>query len=104
MAGHMVAHKMSHINKLYDVVYDRMVSNREIAEEIVKVIRGNKDITKIKLIQKVRERLKAGSSTVTDIFSQLYALKVVDYKVIQKAKVYFVNEKNLGELKNQRLG
>lgn len=75
-----------------------MVSNREIAEEIVKVIRGNKDITKNKLIQEVRRRLKVGSSTITDILSQLYALKVVDYKTIQKAKVYFVNEKNLGEL------
>lgn len=48
-----------------------MVSNREIAEEIVKVIRGNKDITKNKLIQEVRRRLKVGSSTITDILSQL---------------------------------
>lgn len=75
-----------------------MMSNKEIAEEIVKFIRGNKDITKTKLIQEVRKRLKIGSSTVTDILSQLYALKVVDYKVIQKAKVYFVNEKNLREI------
>lgn len=75
-----------------------MMSNKEIAEEIVKFIRGNKDITKTKLIQDVRKRLKVGSSTVTDILSQLYALKVVDYKVIQKAKVYFVNEKNLREI------
>jgi Mn-dependent DtxR family transcriptional regulator len=75
-----------------------MVSNREIAEEIVKVIRGNRDIIKTKVIQETRKRLKVGSSTVTDILSQLYALKVVDYKVIQKAKVYFVNEKNLKEL------
>jgi len=29
-----------------------------------------------------------GSSTVTDVLSQLYALKVVDYMAIQKAKVY----------------
>jgi Mn-dependent DtxR family transcriptional regulator len=75
-----------------------MVSNKEIAEEIVKFIRGNKDITKTRLIQEVSKKLKVGSSTVSDILSQLYALKVVDYKVIQKAKVYFVHEKNLKEI------
>jgi hypothetical protein len=79
-----------------------MVSNREIAEEIVTVIRGNEDITENKLIQEVRKRLRVGSFTITDILSQLYALKVVDYKTIQKAKVYFVNEKNLGELEKIR--
>ncbi|MCJ7761082.1 hypothetical protein MUP59_08100, partial [Candidatus Bathyarchaeota archaeon] len=97
MDFHMIGHKMSHIISCI-MWYDHMVSSREIAEEIVEVIRANNDIMKNKLIQKVREKLKVGSSTVTDVLSQLYALKVVDYTTIQKAKVYCVNEKNLGEL------
>jgi hypothetical protein len=72
-----------------------MVSNREIAEEIVTVIRRNEDITENKLIQEVRKRLRVGSFAITDILSQVYALKVVDYKTIQKAKVYFVDEKKV---------
>lgn len=94
----MIGHKMSHVIS-YIMWYNHMVSNQEIAEEIAKVIRANKDITKNKLIQKVREKLKVGSSTVTDILSQLYALEVVDYTTIQRAKVYCVNEENLGDLK-----
>lgn len=75
------------------------MSRRKIAEEIVKVINENKDITKNKLIQEVSKRQGVGSSTVRDLLSQLYILRVVGYKVIQRAQVHYVNEEKIGELK-----
>ncbi|MEM3640513.1 MAG: BlaI/MecI/CopY family transcriptional regulator [Candidatus Bathyarchaeia archaeon] len=75
------------------------MSRRKIAEEIVKVIRENKDITKNKLIQEVSKRQRVGSSTIRDLLSQLYILGVVGYKVIQRAQVHYVNEEKMGELR-----
>lgn len=75
------------------------MSKRKIAEEIVKVIRKNKDITKNKLIQEVSKRQGVGSSTVRDLLSQLCILGVVRYKLIQRAQVHSVNEDKIGELK-----
>jgi hypothetical protein len=80
------------------------MSERKVADEIVALARQNSDITKKKLITKneliqiVAKRVGVGSSTVRDILSQLKILGVVGYQVVQKAHVYFVIEKNIGEI------
>lgn len=65
----------------------------------MKVIQEKKNITKDRLIEEVCKRQKVGSSTVRDILSQLYLLKIVGYDKVGRAQAHFVNEKNLGELK-----
>ena len=75
-----------------------MTSNREIAQEIIRCVRENKDITKNRLIQEVCKKKEIGSTAVRDVLSKLYVLKIVGYKTIQRAQVHFVNEKNLDKL------
>jgi Cdc6-like AAA superfamily ATPase len=78
-----------------------MVSNKEVAQEIVKVLQKSKDInmkTKNKIIKEVSERLDVGSVKVTDVLSQLKGIQVVSFQTVQRAKVYSVNEKNIGKI------
>jgi hypothetical protein len=78
-----------------------MVSNKEVAQEIVKVLQKSKDInkkTKNKMIKEVSERLNVGPVKVTDVLSQLKGLQVVSFQTVQRAKVYSVNENNLGKI------
>jgi hypothetical protein len=78
-----------------------MVSNKEVAQEIVKVLQKSKDInkkTKNKIIKEVSERLDVGSVKVTDVLSQLKGLQVVSFQTVQRAKVYSVNEDNLRKI------
>ena len=83
-----------------------MISNKEVAQEIVKLIQESEDITKKtqnKIIKEVSKRTDVGSVMVTDVLSQLKALQVVSFQIVQRAKVYSVNEKNLdriGEIKD----
>lgn len=78
-----------------------MVSNKEVAQEIVKLLQESEDITKKtqnKIIKEVGERLDVGSVMVTDVLSQLKGLQVISFQIVQRAKVYSVNRKNLGRI------
>jgi methyl-accepting chemotaxis protein len=83
-----------------------MVSNKEVAQEIVKLLQESEDITKKtqnRIIKEVSKRIDVGSVMVTDVLSQLKALQVVSFQIVQRAKVYSVNKKNLdriGEIKD----
>lgn len=78
-----------------------MVSNKEVAQEIVKLLQESEDITKKtqnKIIKEVGERLEVGSVMVTDVLSQLKGLQVISFQIVQRAKVYSVSKKNLGRI------
>jgi predicted transcriptional regulator len=74
-----------------------MVSNKDVANEIIKLLQGSmlSKKTKNKIIKEIRQRLGVGSVMVTDVLSQLKALKVVSFETVGRAEVYSVNKENL---------
>lgn len=50
------------------------------------------------MIKEIRRRLSVGSVQVTDVLSQLKALKVVSFESVGKAEVYSVNEENVSRI------
>lgn len=77
-----------------------MASNREVAKSIIKLLKEStlSKKTKNKMIKEIRRRLSVGSVQVTDVLSQLKALKVVSFESVGKAEVYSVNEENVSRI------